>query len=124
MDSSCSAWGLIFCLFRGVLLRCNGNMRIFLATLLVASFAMAGEDLVKLRDRQNRPSLDAAAASLHAAAEKTPNDADGWYRSAIAYSYAAEVAMEVRDKNGAQRAAEAGASDADKAIALNSKNAD
>ncbi len=84
----------------------------------------ATDDLDHLRDGQDRPGLDARAAALHAAAEKTPNDPTGWYRAAIAYSYAAEVAMEVRDKAGAQKAAEAGVPDAQKAIELNGKNAD
>ena len=52
---------------------------------------------------------------------KTP---EKWYRAAIAYSYAAEVAYELRDKGGSERAAEAGVADAEKAIALNGKNAE
>jgi tetratricopeptide (TPR) repeat protein len=99
-------------------------MRTLTAILLLTSLSMAADDLNKLRDRQDRPGLDAHAAALQAAAEKTPNDADAWYHAAIAYSYVAEVAMEVRDKNAAQRAAEIGAGDADKAIALNGKNAE
>jgi len=100
------------------------NMRIFPALLILSSLAIAADDLDKLRDHQDRPGLDARALALQAAAEKTPNDATGWYRAAIAYAYVAEVAMETRDKNGAQRAAEVGAGDADKAIALNGKVAD
>ncbi|HWF09263.1 MAG TPA: tetratricopeptide repeat protein [Bryobacteraceae bacterium] len=96
----------------------------FLASSLAASLATAADDLEKLRDKQDRAALDVAASSLHAAAAKTPNEANGWYRAAIAYSYVAEVAMELKDKNGAQKAAEAGAADADKAIALNANNAD
>jgi tetratricopeptide (TPR) repeat protein len=99
-------------------------MRTISAILLLASLAMAADDLDKMRDRQDRPGLDARATAFQTAAEKTPNDAGGWYRAAIAYAYVAEVAMEVRDKNGAQRAAELGASDAEKAIALNGKVAD
>ena len=99
-------------------------MRTLVAVLLFSTLSLAADDLDKLRDRQDRPGLDARAAALHAAAEKAPNDANGWYQSAIAWSYAAEVAMEMRDKGGAQRAAEAGASDAEKAIAINGKNAD
>jgi tetratricopeptide (TPR) repeat protein len=91
---------------------------------LFVMVGLAADDLDHLRDRQDRPSLDARAAAIHAAAEKTPNDATGWYRAAIAYSYVAEVAMEVRDKGAAQRAAEAGVADAQKAIELNAKNAD
>jgi tetratricopeptide (TPR) repeat protein len=103
-------------------------MRLISTIFLIASLALrctaAADDLDKLRDRQDHAGLDARAASLHAAAEKTPNDAGAWYRAAIGYMYAAEVAMELRDKNGAQRAAEAGAGDAEKAIALDGKNAD
>src|ERR1700728_798949 len=100
------------------------SMRTIAALLLLAHAVMAADDLDKLRDRQDRPGLDARATATQAAAEKTPNDAGGWYRAAIAYSYVAEVAMEVRDKNGAQKAAEVGASDAEKAIALNGRVAD
>lgn len=105
-----------------------GDMRTFafllLSCLPLASLSLAADDLDKLRDRQDRAGLDERAAALQAIAEKAPNDAAGWYKAAIAYSYVAEVAMEVRDKNGAQRAAEVGANDAEKAIALNGKNAD
>ena len=100
------------------------SMRIFWALLILSSLAIAADDLDKLRDRQDRTGLDAHAMALQAAAEKTPADATGWYRAAIAYAYVAEVAMETRDKNGAQRAAEVGAGDAEKAIALNGKVAD
>jgi tetratricopeptide (TPR) repeat protein len=104
------------------------NMRTTTGILLLASAScigvMAADDLDKLRDRQDRAGLDARAAAFQAAAEKTPNDAGGWYRAAVAFSYAAEVSMEVRDKNAAQKAAEVGASDAERAIALNGKVAD
>lgn len=99
-------------------------MRTVAAIFLLGSMAMAADDLDKLRDRQDRAGLDALASELQATAEKTPNDARGWYRAAIAYAYVAEVAMETRDKNGAQRAAEVGAGDAEKAIAINGKIAD
>ncbi len=96
-----------------------------LTAAVAASLALAaGDEPEKLRDRQDRAGLDAWAASLQTAAEKKPEDANGWYKAAIAYSYVAEVAMEVRDKNAAQRAAETGAADAEKAIALNGKIAD
>ena len=82
------------------------------------------EDLAKLRDRQDRPCLEKAAAALHADADKAANDANKWYESAIAYSYLAEILYEVRDKAASERAAEAGVKDADRAISLNAKNAD
>lgn len=84
----------------------------------------AADDLEKLRDHQDRPGLEARAKALQADADRMPNDPNGWYRAAIGYSYVAEVAMELRDKNAAQRAAEAGAADAEKAIAINAKAAD
>ena len=95
-----------------------------LTALLVSSAWAAGDELDKLRDRQDRAGLDSHAAALQTAAEKKPDDANGWYRAAIGYSYVAEVAMEVRDKIAAQKAAETGAADAEKAIALNGKVAD
>jgi tetratricopeptide (TPR) repeat protein len=82
---------------------------VVLAAMLVSSAWAAGDELDKLRDKQDRAGLD---------------DANGWYRAAIGYSYVAEVAMEVRDKIAAEKAAEIGAADADKAIALNGKMAD
>jgi tetratricopeptide (TPR) repeat protein len=97
---------------------------VVLAATLVSSAWAAGDELDKLRDKQDRAGLDSHAAALQTAAEKKPDDANGWYRAAIAYSYAAEVAMEVRDKIAAEKAAEIGAADADKAIALNGKMAD
>jgi len=111
---------------RLIILPQNGFAPVRLAAILVLASlpVMAADDLEKLRDRQDRPGLDAHAMALQTAAEKTPNDPGGWYRAAIAYAYVAEVAMETRDKNGAQRAAETGAGDAEKAIALNGKNGD
>src|SRR5215831_2064544 len=99
-------------------------MRILTATLILPLLCMASDDLAALRDRQDRKSLEARAATLDAAAQKRPGDGDGWYRGAIAYSYAAEVAMEMGDKGGSKRSAEAGIAMADKAVEINSKNAE
>lgn len=97
----------------------------YIALILFAAQALFGADeLEKMRDRQDRAGLDKSIASLQAAAEKTPSSADGWYRAAIAESYAAEVAMEQRDKGGSQRLAETGVKDMEKAIAINNKVAD
>ncbi len=94
------------------------------ALLTTASICSAADDVVKLRDHQDRPALEKAAAALKAEAEASPNDANRWYRSAIAYSYVAEVAYELRDKGGSQRAAEEGVREADKAISINGGVAD
>ena len=84
----------------------------------------AADDLAVLRDHQERKELESRAAALQAAAEKRPGDAEGWYRGAIAYSYAAEVAMETGDKLGSRKSAEAGVALADKAIEINGHNAE
>jgi lipoprotein NlpI len=103
-------------------------MRNLLTLLLAAGSitvaAAADDPIEKLRDRQDRTALEARAAALHAEAAKVDKDADKWYRSAVAHSYAAEVAYELRDKAGSERAAEAGVADAEKAITLNGKNAE
>jgi tetratricopeptide (TPR) repeat protein len=91
---------------------------------LLAATSFAADDLEKLRDRQDRAGLTQSAAALAAAAEKSPNDANAWYRAAIAQSLLAEVAMELGDKPGSQKAAEEGARQAEKAIALNPNSAD
>jgi tetratricopeptide (TPR) repeat protein len=94
------------------------------AFVLSASLLFAAADLQKLRDREDRPALDRAAASLQQAADKSPNDANAQYQAAVAWSYAAEVAMELRDKNAAEHAAEQGVKDAEKAVSLNGRNAE
>jgi tetratricopeptide (TPR) repeat protein len=80
--------------------------------------AAAGLDLEPARDRQDRPALEKMAAETAAAAEKSPKDADAQYRAALAASYVAEVALEVRDKEKAAKSAEAGIKSAERALAL------
>src|SRR5471030_1397826 len=76
-----------------------------LSTTLFTTSLFAADDLEKLRDRQDRAALTQSAAALAAAADKSPNDANAWYRAAIAQSLLAEVAMELGDKRGSQTAA-------------------
>jgi tetratricopeptide (TPR) repeat protein len=99
-------------------------MRIIAAILMLPLFCAAADDLALPRDHQDRAALEARAAALQAAAEKRPGDADGWYRGAVAYSYAAEVAMETGDKKASSKSAEAGVALADKAIEVNPRNAE
>jgi tetratricopeptide (TPR) repeat protein len=99
-------------------------IRLLPAFALSAFLLFAAGDLQKLRDREDRPALDRAAASLQQAADKSPNDANAQYQAAVAWSYAAEVAMELRDKNAAEHAAEQGVKDAEKAVSLNGRNAE
>jgi tetratricopeptide (TPR) repeat protein len=87
-------------------------------TMLFALQLSPAADLEAARDRQDRAALDKFAAEASAAAEKAPKDADAQYRAAQAASFAAEVALELRDKAGAQRSAGAGINAIERAIAL------
>ena len=80
--------------------------------------AAGGSDLEKARDAQDRPALDRLAAQSASVAQSKSNDAAAQYKLALAESYVAEVAIEVRDKNAAHSAAEAGIDAAKKAVAL------
>ena len=85
---------------------------------LFISLASPPSELVRARDRQDVPSLQALAAKLADAAGKSPNDAGAQYRLALADSYLAEVAQELGDKAAVQKAAEAGIVAAERAVAL------
>ena len=76
------------------------------------------------RDRQDRPALEKQISELTAAAQKVPHDAEAQYRVALACSYLAEVSLELRDKSQAERAAKSGIEPAERAIAINPKNAE
>lgn len=86
--------------------------------LLFITAPLAANALEAARDRQDRAALEKLVASHTAAAEKKPEDAAAHYRVALASSYLAEVALELRDKAQARRAAEAGVKAAERAIAL------
>jgi tetratricopeptide (TPR) repeat protein len=89
-----------------------------LILLLLFYAAAGGADLEKARDAQDRPALDRYAAQFGSAAQAKANDAAAQYQFALAESYVAEVAIEVRDKNAAHSAAEAGIDAAKKAVAI------
>lgn len=76
------------------------------------------------RDAQDRGALDKIAAEAEAAAGARQDDAAAQYRAALAQLMRAEVAMELRDKNQARAAAEAGIRAAERAVALNPKSAE
>lgn len=70
------------------------------------------------RDQQDRATLEKLVNEYSAEAAKSPNDANVQYRAALASSYQAEVALEVRDKKQAEQVAERGVKLAERAIAL------
>jgi tetratricopeptide (TPR) repeat protein len=86
--------------------------------LMAAFFVAANPALETARDLQDRPALEKLTADSAAVAEKSPNDAEAQYRAALAASYLAEVALELRDKKLAEDAAERGIKPAERAIAL------
>jgi len=86
--------------------------------------AMAGVDLERARDLQDKVVLQAAVEELTKIADRRPNDAGAHYRLALAQSYLSEVAFETRDKGLAQLAAEAGIRAAQKAVAIQSNVAE
>ena len=93
--------------------------------LLMAGFMVtAPSALETARDRQDRPALQKMVDDYSAVSAKNPNDAAAQYRLALAASYAAEVAIEQRDRNQAQQAAERGIKAAEKAVALNPGDAE
>ena len=93
-------------------------MQLIASLLFTTLLAAASADFEAARDRQDRAALDKMASDAAAAADKSPKDADAQYNAALAASYAAEVALELRDKEKASRSAEAGSKFAERAITL------
>ncbi len=82
---------------------------IFCTIALIGRGAFAAEgDLVRARDHQDLAALDQLIAQYKANLQAHPSWADAQYQLALAYSYAAEVAMEVHDKKRSEAYAEAG----------------
>lgn len=91
---------------------------------MAALFAAAPPALDTARDRQDRTALEKIVNDSAAAAAKAPGDPAAQYRMALASSYLAEVALELRDKQLAQQAAERGIQAAERAVALKPDNAE
>ena len=96
----------------------NGMKLLLISVLCAAAAAMDDSELVKARDRQDRAALDKMAGELRTIAEQQTKDAPAQYRAALAESYAAEVAVEMRDKTAAKNAAQAGIDAAERAVSL------
>jgi tetratricopeptide (TPR) repeat protein len=80
----------------------------------------AASELSAARDREDLAALDGLIARY----QKTALAPDGQYKLALANSYAAEVALELRDKKKAEGYAQAGIDPAQKAVAANGGNAE
>ena len=82
------------------------------------------DELVNARDRQDLAAIQNLIGQYQRAADQNAKSADSQYRLALAYSYGAEVAMELRDKRKAESLAEAGFTVAQKAVDQNGQNAE
>jgi tetratricopeptide (TPR) repeat protein len=87
-----------------------------LAIWICAASATDNSALERARDRQDRAAIDRSIAQLQQEAGKR-QDAD--YRLALANSYAAEIAIEQKDRRKAEQYAESGIDSARKAVAAN-----
>ena len=99
-----------------------GAFLLLLSALLFAA-GLQNSDLLAARDRSDRAALDGMIKQLRDSATSSDSP-DANYRLALAYSYAAEVAMEQKDKPQSERMAEAGYEVAKKAVEKNDKNAE
>src|SRR5439155_8843259 len=90
-----------------------------LLLLVLISVALGGTELEKARDAQDRAALERIAGQLSAAAQKQPNDDGAQYKLALADSYVAEVAIELRARNQPNGPPEAGIKVGECAVVLN-----
>ena len=94
--------------------------------LIVAAFLAAPppSPLEVARNQQDRPALERLAVEGASIASKAPGDPEAQYRSALAYSYLAEVAIELHDRKAGRAAAEQGIKPAEKAVSMRPENAE
>jgi tetratricopeptide (TPR) repeat protein len=92
--------------------------------LCVAAVASENSDLAKARDLQDRATLDKILNDRRTEADKQPKDAAAQYRVALAASYAAEVATELRDKGATKNFAQTGIDAAERAVNLQPDSAE
>lgn len=89
-----------------------------------AHAAAEAGDLETARDKQDRAALGRQIPALNAAAQRQANDARAQYRLALAKSYLSEVALELKDKDGARSAAESGIQAAEHAVRIDPTKAE
>jgi len=111
--------------------KCRRELRIlkrrtlvFLCVGMLSAAATATKDLMDARDRQDSAALDRFVKQDQQAAQQASTSAEASYQLALAYSYSAEVAMELHNKKRAETMAEAGLDPAKKAVEQNGKKAE
>lgn len=100
----------------------KATVRLLLLFVLLMPLS-AADPLEAARDAQDRAQLEKLVKEAEAAAQKSPSQVAGQYRLALAQSYLAEVALELKDKGAARAAAESGIQVAQKIVALDGKSA-
>jgi tetratricopeptide (TPR) repeat protein len=93
-------------------------------TLAFAAAAAQPDQLEGARNRQDRAYLEQAVRGFKDAADKNSGDAGAQFQLAQAQSYLAEVNLELKDKDAAKTAAEAGIKAAERAVELQPKVAE
>jgi tetratricopeptide (TPR) repeat protein len=99
---------------------------IFFGVIVLAA-DIAKSELEEARDRQDLAALERMIPQYQQAAQPgnaSSQSSQANYRLALAYSYAAEVAIELRDKKKAEALAEAGVEAAKKAVSEKPSNAE
>lgn len=103
----------------------HATVSILLGSMIAISAAPVSDaGLIKARDLQDLKSLDAIISHYKQAAGADPKSAEAQYKLALAYSYAAEVALELKDKKRSEGYAEAGIDPIRSALAVNGGNAE
>ena len=92
--------------------------------IVLACAALAADPAEAARNRQDRAALEQLLAKDTAAADAKAKDAAAQYRAALTASYAAEVALEQREKDAAKSAAETGVRYAERAIVIDGRNSE
>jgi hypothetical protein len=95
-----------------------------LAVAIAGAASGPSNELKQARDRQDLPALQKIILQDEQVAKANEKSAEAQYALALANSYAAEVAQELRDKKKAQTFAEAGVDAAQRAIAMDGSNAE
>ncbi len=105
---------------RALLACCSG---VFLCAMTIAA-SVAGIELGEARDHQDLAALERLISQYQQAAQANSQSAEANYRLALGYSYAAEVAIEIRDKKKAEALAEKGVEAAQRAVSEKPTNAE
>jgi tetratricopeptide (TPR) repeat protein len=92
--------------------------------MMALAASIGNGDLEQARDRQDLAAIERIISQYQQAAQVNSHPAEANYRLALAYSYGAEVAIELRDKKRAEGLAEKGVEAAQRAASEKPSNAE